>query len=110
LAAVAFIPAVRADDYFEQKKKELALQAQQTIADVMSALETSKQLEKTDPAKARAVLQNALLNLADSRALDAKDSKDLPTRLQARLKQVEQTLATYKQSTDYNSKAKADKE
>jgi hypothetical protein len=110
LAAVAFIPAARGDDYFEQKKKELALQAQQTVAEVMSALETSKQLEKTDPAKARSVLQSALLNLADSRALDSKEYKDLQQRLQSRLKQVEQTLAGYKQSTDYSSKATADKQ
>jgi hypothetical protein len=110
LAVLAFVPALRADDYFEQKKKELAIQVQQTINDVTTALELSKQYEKSDPAKAKAVLNKALLDLNDSRALSGEDLQSLNKALTNRLKQIEAALGEKSKINDFNSKAKADKE
>jgi hypothetical protein len=110
VAALAFVAAVRGDDYFEQKKQEQALKAQKAVSDVMAALKTAQQLEKTNPAQAKEVLQNALVELADSRALSDKDYKDLQNRLLSRLKQLDGAAASQKAGDDYKSKVKADKE
>jgi len=106
LASLVLVSTVRADDYFEQKKKEQALQAQQAIADVNAALSASRDLEKTDPARAKALLDKALYDLADTRSLDTKQYKDLNDKLLARLARIEDALSAQKKS----AKAAADKQ
>jgi hypothetical protein len=110
LAGLIAVSAVRADDFFEQKKKEQALQAQQSIADVTTALNSSRELEKTDAAKAKAILTKALDDLADARSLDARQYKDLNDKLLARLAHVEDTLSAQKKNAASTSKLNADKE
>jgi hypothetical protein len=109
LATVFCASAVHAQDYFEQKKKEQAIQTQLAIANVTAALESSKDLEKKDPAKAKALLEKALYDLADARGLDNKQYKELNDKLLARLGQVETTLIGQKKANDNEAKAKIDK-
>src|SRR5205807_1890098 len=111
-AFVAFLAAItplRAQDYFEQTKRELALQAQQTTADVQAALATSRKLEKDDPAAAKALLSKRLLEVNDSVALEDKQRADLQKRLRDRLKEVEATAREMKASGDAKSKADAER-
>src|SRR5262249_62098711 len=72
VALLAAISPVQAQDYFELKKRELALQAQQTTADVLAALETSRKIEKEDPAAAKALLTKRLLEVNDTLSLEDK--------------------------------------
>jgi hypothetical protein len=109
LAAFACVSPVRADDYLEQKRKEQAIQTQLTIANVTAVLESSKDLEKKDPAKAKMLLQKALYDLADARGLDDKQYKELNNKLLARLGQVEASLIVQKNASDYDAKLKIDK-
>ncbi len=106
LTATASLPA---QDYFEQKKRELAIQAQQTAADVATALEKSRQLEKTDAAEAKALLDKSLLSVSDSNALDDKQRAELRGKLLARLKEVNATMREQGSSAGTASKAAADK-
>jgi hypothetical protein len=109
LAALTATSFLRAQDYFELKKREMAVQAQQTAADVMAALDKSKELEKTSAAQAKELLQKSLLAVNDSNALDDKQRADLRGRLLARLKEVEATNREQKAGTDSTGKAAADK-
>src|SRR5262249_47651814 len=108
VALLAAISPVQAQDYFELKKRELALQAQQTTADVLAALETSRKIEKEDPAAAKTLLTKRLLEVNDSISLEDKQRADLQMRLRDRLKEVEATAREMKSSGD--SKAKLDAE
>jgi hypothetical protein len=109
LAALAAASAVRADDYFEQKKRELAIQAQKTVADVISALEASRTLEKKDAGQAKTLLLQSLLDVNDSASLDEKQRADLQKRLRARLAEVEATLREQNVTGNFKSKQAADK-
>lgn len=110
LAAIFLLaPTARAQDYFEQKKKELQLQSQKTVADVTSALAASADLEKKDAAKAKALLEKALDDLANTRGLDNKQYDDLNRKLLDRLGKVEMTLASQKTVGDNNAKQQAEK-
>ncbi len=109
LAGLATLLPLRADDYFEQKKRELALEAQKTTADVQTAIETSRQLEKKDPAAAKALLDKRLLEVNDSVSLDDKTRNDLRSKLKTRLSQVEATVREQKALADSKSKYDADR-
>jgi hypothetical protein len=109
LAALSAASSLQAQDYFEQKKRELAVQAQQTTADVMAVLDKSKQLEKTSASQAKELLQKSLLAVSDSTALDDKQRADLRGRLLARLKEVDASGREQKADTDTSAKASADK-
>jgi len=108
LAALAVVSSVRAQGGFEQNKRELAIEAQQTVADVAAVLEKSKKLEKTNAAQAKELLQKSLLSVNDSAALDDKQRADLRSRLLARLKEVDATDREQKAGPDLAGKA-ADK-
>jgi hypothetical protein len=109
LAALTATSVLRAQDYFEVKKREMAVQAQQTTADVIAALDKSKELEKTSAAQAKELLQKSLLAVSDSNALDDKQRADLRGRLLARLKEVEATNREQKAGAESTGKAAADK-
>jgi hypothetical protein len=109
LAALIPASSLKAQDYFELKKRELAVQAQQTTADVLAALEKSKELEKTSAAQAKELLQKNLLAVNDSNALDDKQRAELRGRLLARLKEVEATNREQKAGADSTAKTTADK-
>jgi hypothetical protein len=109
LAGLAMLLPLRADDYLDQKKRELALEAQKTVADVQTALETSRQLEKKDPAAAKALLDKRLLEVSDSVTLDDKTRNELRSKLKARLDQVEATAREQKAVADSKSKRDADR-
>jgi hypothetical protein len=109
LAALTTTSFLRAQDYFELRKREMAVQAQQTAADVMAALDKSKELEKSSTAKAKELLQKSLLAVNDSNALDDKQRAELRGKLLARLKEVEATNREQKAGADSNGKAAADK-
>jgi hypothetical protein len=109
LAVLAGGTPVRAQDYFDQKKKELALEAQQIVSDATKALETSRDLEKTDAAAAKALLEKRLREVQDSSSLDDKQRNDLRKRLLDRIRDVNGTLSVQRSATDAQSKLAADK-
>jgi hypothetical protein len=108
-AVVVAVPAASGQDYFEQKKRELAVEAQKVTADANAALEKSRELEKTDAAQAKALLQKNLLAISDSVALDSKQRADLQKRLSDRVREVEATAREQKARNDQAAKAAADK-
>jgi len=109
LAALIAGSSVRGQDYFEQKKRDLAVQAQQTVVEVTAALEKSKNLEKASAAEAKTLLEKSLLSVNDASALDDKQRADLRGRLLARLKEVDATAREQKAKVEVASKAAADK-
>ena len=109
VAALAATPFLQAQDYFEQKQRELAVQAQQTVAEVTGVLEKSKKLEKTSAAEAKSLLQKSLLSVNDSSALNDQQRADLRGRLLARLKEVDATEREQRAGNNLSNKAAADK-
>jgi len=109
LAILAGGVPVRAQDYFDQKKKELAIEAQKIVADAATALETSRTLEKTDAAAAKVLLEKRLREVQDSSSLDDKQRNDLRKRLLDRIRDVNGTLTVQKSAGDSQSKLAADK-
>jgi hypothetical protein len=85
LALVAFLlPFASADD-FDQVRQREALLAQKWSREVDATLESSRRLERTDPAAARDTLQSALNQLRSVTGLSETVRTDLNRRLQARL-------------------------
>jgi hypothetical protein len=105
LATVVLAFPVKAQDRTDEIKRELAVQAEQTVADVTAVLARSKQLEKTDAAKAKELLQKCLTAVNDSTALDDKQRADMRGRLLARLKEVEATGREQKAGPERSDKA-----
>jgi hypothetical protein len=108
LAVLGVAVPVRAQDYFDQQKKQLALEAQKLVSDVTTALETSRTMEKTDAAAARTLLEKRLREVTDSSSLDDKERNDLRKKLLDRIRDVNGTLALQK-GDDAKSKQDADK-
>jgi hypothetical protein len=108
LAVLAATTATRADDYFDQQRKLLAIEAQKIAADAATALESSRELEKTDAAAAKTLLEKRLREVTDSASLDDKQRNDLRKRLLDRLRDVSGTLSAQKPG-DAKSKQEADK-
>jgi len=109
LAALIASPLLLAQDFFEQKKRELAVQAQQTTQEVTGALAKSRQLEKTSAAEAKALLEKCLLTVNDSNALDDKQRADLRGQLLARIREVDASVREQHAKTNTGSQAAADK-
>ncbi|HYV37296.1 MAG TPA: hypothetical protein VE988_16430 [Gemmataceae bacterium] len=109
VAVLAVTSALQAQTSLEQKQREWAIQAQQTVADVMAALDKSRQLEKTSAAEAKSLLEKNLLVVNDSNALDEKQRADLRGRLLSRLKEVDATAREQKLSADNAAKAADEK-
>jgi hypothetical protein len=108
LAVILVVAAsAPAQDFFEQKRRELAIQAQQTAADVTAVLDKSRKLEKTDASQAKALLNKSLLTVNDSVALDDKQRAELRGKLLSRLKEVEASVR--EQASDTSGKSAADK-
>ena len=108
LAVLAVAVPVRAQDYFDQQKKQLALEAQKLVSDVTTALETSRTMEKTDAAAAKTLLEKRLREVTDSSSLDDKERNDLRKKLLERIRDLNGTLALQK-GDDAKSKQDADK-
>jgi len=108
LAVLATTTAARADDYLDQQRKLLAIEAQKIAADAATALESSRELEKTDAAAAKTLLEKRLREVTDSASLDDKQRNDLRKRLLDRLRDVNGTLSAQKPG-DAKSKQEADK-
>src|SRR5207302_8289995 len=104
LALMAATFSVHAQDYLDQKKKLLAIEAQKTVSDALAAVETSRSMEKKDAGAAKALLQKHLLEISDSSSLDEKQRADLRKKLTDRLKEVNATLSEQKAGADYASK------
>jgi hypothetical protein len=108
LAVLAVAAPSRAQDYFDQQKKSLALEAQKLVSDATTALETSRTMEKTDAAAAKTLLEKRLREVTDSTSLDDKQRNDLRKKLLDRIRDVSGTLAVQK-GDDSKSKQDADK-
>jgi hypothetical protein len=110
VVAVLFAASsLHAQDFLEQKKRELAIQAQQTAVDVGAAIEKSRQLEKKNAGEAKVLLEKNLLIVNDSLALDEKQRAELRTRLLTRLREVDATAREQKLQADNATKAATDK-
>jgi hypothetical protein len=108
LTLLAISTATQAQDYFDQQKKSLDVEAQKLVSDATTALETSRTMEKTDAAAAKTLLEKRLREVTDSSSLDDKQRNDLRKKLLDRIRDVNGTLALHK-GDDSKSKLDADK-
>jgi hypothetical protein len=86
----------RADDELTQFVNRTKLQAQKLTTDVNHALAQAKVLEKGDPEQAKKVLDRVLGQVRDSQDLPAADRTRLTQQLQARLRQLDETIRIHR--------------
>lgn len=85
-------PCVWADDELSEFLQRSKLAAQKLTTDANFALTQSKTLEKKEPDQARTLLQKVLSQVKDSADLSAAERTRLTQQLEARLRQVNETL------------------
>lgn len=95
MVALAATALVRADELDQFKEREKLL-AQKWTRDVAAAVDTSRKLERANPAAARETLQGALAGVKSAAGLSDAVRDDLTRQLQARLAAVSTQFAQAK--------------
>lgn len=92
VAAVCSATAIRADELDDFRAREQIV-AQKWTREVTAALDTSRRLDRTDPAAARETVQGALTQLRNAAGLTDAVRGDLARRLEARIAEMNRTTS-----------------
>src|SRR2546426_11687691 len=104
LAVLAFAGRSRADDDLDRFKAENQVKAQKLTGEVSAALTQARDLERSDPARARQILRRVLVQLEDASALPERQRESLEQQVRNRINQLT-PLIRAKEETDAGAAA-----
>ncbi len=107
---LAFPDFVRADDDLQRFVERNKIQQQKFQEEIQSAVDRARQLEKTDLAGARVLLERALADLRSADFLTAEPRAKLKIQLETRLRDVEQQERVAQQRQLDDARVRAERE